>query len=448
MMKTTNVRDVAVETLLQIEKNQAYSHLLLNSMIKKHKVNEKDIALLTEIVYGSLQRRITLDYFLAGFLKKAKKVEPWVQILLRISIYQMVYLDRVPERAILFEAVEIAKHRGHKGIASLVNGVLRSVQREGIPDVEQISDPVERLSIKTSHPQWLVEKWMNQFGLEETEKMCETNLLPPTQTARVNQMKLTVDELLLDLNNKGIMAEPGDLAEDGIKGMKGNLALTDAFSEGLLTIQDESSMLVARALDPQREEKVLDACAAPGGKSTHIAERMNGTGIVHSLDLHEHKVKLINQQADRLDLQNIQAEAFDSRKVLERFEKASFDRILVDAPCSGFGVIRRKPDIKYTKTQDDVLKLAELQHKILQEVSPLLKSGGMLVYSTCTIDQEENGDVIETFLENNPEFVRNDAVKELLPEKLARYLSNGEVQILPHYFGTDGFYIACLRKKG
>jgi 16S rRNA (cytosine967-C5)-methyltransferase len=216
--------------------------------------------------------------------------------------------------------------------------------------------------------------------------------------------------------------------------MKGNLALTNAFSEGFLTIQDESSMLVARVLNPQSGEMVLDACAAPGGKSTHIAERMKGTGTVYSLDLHKHKVKLIKQQADRLELQNIIPEALDSRKAGERFEKESFDRILVDAPCSGFGVIRRKPDIKYTKNQEDVVKLAKLQ--------------SVLVYSTCTIDQEENSDVIHTFLENHPEFERDDTVKERLPEKLHCYFNNGEIQILPHYFGTDGFYIACLRKKG
>lgn len=447
MKKTTNVRDVAVETLLQIEKNQAYSNLLLNSIIKKHQVNEKDIGLLTEIVYGTLQRRDTLDYYLAGFLKKSK-IEAWVRILLRISIYQMVYLDRIPERAILFEAVEIAKMRGHKGIASLVNGVLRSFQREGIPNIEEIPDRVERLSVKTSHPKWLVEKWITQFGYEEAEKMCETNLLPPTQTARVNQMKITVHDLLADLTNKEILVEPGDLSVDAIKGMKGNLALTNAFKEGLLSIQDESSMLVARALNPQQGEKVLDACAAPGGKSTHIAERMNGTGEIHSLDLHEHKVKLIKQQAERLELKNILPEALDSRLAGERFEMESFDRILVDAPCSGFGVIRRKPDIKYTKSQQDVIKLAELQSKILQAVAPLLKRNGVLVYSTCTIDQEENNDVVRKFLETNQEFEQDNGVKQLLPEKLHPYIHNGEVQLLPHYFGTDGFYIACLRKKG
>ncbi|MDQ0230584.1 16S rRNA (cytosine(967)-C(5))-methyltransferase RsmB [Metabacillus malikii] len=443
-----NVRNVAVETLLQIEKNQAYSNLLLNSMIKKYKVNEKDIGLLTELVYGTLQRRETVDYYLNQFLNNNKKIEIWVKILLRISVYQMVYLDRVPDRAILFEAVEIAKARGHKGIASFVNGILRSFQREGIPDLNLIKDDIERLSIKTSHPRWLIEKWIKQYGYQETEKMCEANLTPPSQTARVNIMKNSVEELYQQLTNDGVLVEYGDLSVDAIKGLKGNLALTEAFQKGLLTIQDESSMLVARAVNPQLNERILDACAAPGGKSTHLAERMKGTGTVHSLDLHEHKVKLINQQAKRLNLLNIEATAIDSRKADELFEKESFDRILVDAPCSGFGVIRRKPDIKYTKTIQDVTNLAQLQLEILESVASLLKSGGMLVYSTCTIDREENNDVIKKFLQDHPEFERNLAVKDYLPEKIQPYIHDGEVQILPHYFGTDGFYIASLRKKG
>ncbi|MFS0879934.1 16S rRNA (cytosine(967)-C(5))-methyltransferase RsmB [Metabacillus niabensis] len=443
-----SVRDVAVEILLQIEKNQAYSNLLLNTMIKKHKVNEKDIGLLTEIVYGTIQRRDTLDYFLANYIKKAKKLELWVKILLRVSLYQMVYLDRVPDRAVLYEAVEIAKKRGHKGIASLVNGVLRSIQREGLPDLNEISNENERLAIRTSHPLWLVDKWVKQFGFSETEKMCEANLIPPSQTARVNQMKVGVNDLIEQLNANDIPVERGDLSEDAIKGLKGNLALTEAFTEGNLTIQDESSMLVARALNPQPGELILDACAAPGGKSTHIAERMQGSGIVHSLDLHEHKVKLIKQQADRLGLNNIQAEALDSRKARERFQPESIDRILVDAPCSGFGVLRRKPDIKYTKTREDIERLAKLQLEILQEVAPLLKKGGVLVYSTCTIDKEENSDVVEAFLANHQEFSRVESVNAYLPEKIRPYINKGEVQILPHYFGTDGFYIASLRKKG
>ncbi|XQY93461.1 16S rRNA (cytosine(967)-C(5))-methyltransferase RsmB [Metabacillus sp. HB246100] len=448
MNKQLSVRDVAVELLLQVEKNQAYSNLLINSMITKFKVKEKDIPLLTEIVYGTLQRRDTLDYFLSPFIKKAKKIEPWVRILLRMSIYQMYYLDRIPERAIFFEAVEIAKRRGHKGISSFVNGVLRSIQREGIQNLEEIKDPIERLSIKTSHPKWLVEKWVSQYGYEETEKMCEENLTSPAQTARVNRTKGTVEHLIESYAQKEITVEKGNLSEDSIKAVKGNLALTEEFRQGFLTIQDESSMLVARVLDPKENEIILDACAAPGGKSTHIAERMHGTGKVHSLDLHEHKVNLIKQSAERLHLSNIVPQTLDSRLAGEVFAKESFDRILVDAPCTGFGVIKRKPDIKYTKTEQDVLKLAELQKKILHAVAPLLKPNGVLVYSTCTIDQEENQDVIKEFLNHHPEFERNLSMSEILPEKVKPYVKDGELQLLPHYFGTDGFYIVSLRKKG
>lgn len=448
MMKKNNVRDVALEALLQIEKNQAYSNLLLNSFIKKHVVDKKDIPLFTELVYGTLQRRDTLDFFLAPFLKKGKKIEAWVKILLRLSIYQMIYLDRIPERAIFFEAVEIAKKRGHKGTASLVNGVLRSLQREGIPSVDEIEDDIQKVAIKTSHPEWLVKRWTEQFGLRDTEQICETNLLPPVQTARVNQMKETKDSLIEKLTEEGFAVEHGDLSEDAIKSLKGNLVQAEAFKEGLFTIQDESSMLVARALGPDAGDIVLDACAAPGGKSTHIAEQLNGTGTVHSLDIHEHKVKLIKEQAERLDLNNIKTYALDSRKADEQFEKESFDKILVDAPCSGLGVMRRKPDLKYTKSEADVNKLAKLQYTILEHVAPLLKGNGRLIYSTCTVDREENEHVVEQFLQTHPEFERDETLANRLPDRVKPFIKNGQLQILPHYFGTDGFYIAALRKKG
>jgi 16S rRNA (cytosine967-C5)-methyltransferase len=191
----------------------------------------------------------------------------------------------------------------------------------------------------------------------------------------------------------------------------------------------------------------LDSCAAPGGKSTHIAELMHNTGQVVSLDIHDHKVKLIQEQAERLHLTNIQTKVLDSRKVSEYFEKESFDKILVDAPCTGFGVLRRKPDIKYAKTENDIRQLAKIQREILAAVAPLLKKGGILVYSTCTIDQEENSDVIEDFLRHHPQFNLDETLKERLPEKVRPYVSEGKLQILPHYFGSDGFFIASLRKK-
>lgn len=446
-MTKTNVRNVALEILLQIEKNQAYSNLLLNQMIKKHEVKGKDVGLLTEIVYGTIQRRDTLDFYLTPFLKKSKKLDVWVRILLRLSLYQMVYLDRVPERAIFFEAVEIAKKRGHKGTASLVNGVLRSVQRDGLPSLDQLTDDVEKIAIETSHPIWLVKRWVEQIGIEETRKMCEVNCTPPEQTARINTMKTTKEELIHMLKEDGIEATEGSVSVDAIKAVRGNLANAKAFKEGYFTIQDESSMLVARALGVELDDQILDSCAAPGGKTTHIAQILQNTGKVVSLDLHEHKIKLINEAVNRLDIENVETKALDSRKAGEIFGAESFDKILVDAPCSGFGVIRRKPDIKYSKSASDNQNLAKIQLDILTEVSSLLKKDGILVYSTCTIDYEENEGVIKTFLEQNKDFMLDETIENYLPEIVKPYIKNGQLQLYPHYFGTDGFYIARLRKQ-
>jgi len=446
-MTKTNVRNVALEILLQIEKNQAYSNLLLNQMIKKHEVKGKDVGLLTEIVYGTIQRRDTLDFYLAPFLKKSKKLDQWVKILLRLSLYQMVYLDRVPERAIFFEAVEIAKKRGHKGTASLVNGVLRSIQREGLPSLDQITDELERIAIETSHPIWLVKRWAQQIGIEETRKMCEVNCTPPEQTGRVNNLVTTREKLIHMLKEEDIEAVDGDVSLDAIKAVRGNLVHSKTFKEGYFTIQDESSMLVARALGVEKGDQILDSCAAPGGKTTHIAELLGNTGKVYSLDLHEHKIKLINEAVKRLGIENVETKAHDSRKAREIFEGQMFDKILVDAPCSGFGVIRRKPDIKYTKSVSDNHNLAKIQLDILTEVSSLLKKDGILVYSTCTIDYEENEGVIKTFLEQNPDFILDETIQNDLPEIVKPYIKNGQLQLYPHYFGTDGFYIARLRKQ-
>ncbi|MFJ8529737.1 16S rRNA (cytosine(967)-C(5))-methyltransferase RsmB [Bacillus sp. NPDC094106] len=440
-----NVRELALDGLMQVEKSGAYSNLLLNNLIEKSAIDRKDIGLLTEIVYGTIQRRDTLDYYLQPFLRK--KIEAWVKVLLRLSLYQMLYLDRVPERAAIHEAVEIAKRRGHKGIAGMVNGVLRSIQREGVPSLDEIQDPVKRLAVATSHPEWLVQEWVTAYDLETAQKMCEVSMIPPVSAARVNVDKVTVKEAIALLENEGVEAKLGDLSEDAIQIEKGNVAHTEAFQKGFLSIQDESSMLVARALEPEEGDIVLDSCAAPGGKTTHIAERLRGTGKVMSLDLHPHKVRLIQQQAKRLDLENVETNALDARKVQEHFANESFDKILVDAPCSGFGVIRRKPDIKLGKGKGDSERLSTIQLTILDKIAPLLKAGGRLVYSTCTIEKIENEQVIEQFLQEHPEFEWDTTIKERMPEKLRPYINEGQVQILPHYFATDGFYIACLRRK-
>ncbi|WP_080846495.1 16S rRNA (cytosine(967)-C(5))-methyltransferase RsmB [Cytobacillus gottheilii] len=449
MKKTAkkNVRETALELLTAIEKNQSYSNLLLNNAINKNELNAKDAALLTEITYGTLQRQMTLDYFLHPFIKNSKKLEGWVIQLLRLTVYQLVYLDKIPDHAALNEAVELAKKRGHKGIAGLVNGVLRNFQRSGVPSLDAIKDPIERISIETSHPIWLVKRWAEQLGLEKTREMCLLNLTAPLQTARVNTVKATREEVLKMLLDEGFEVEESPVLPVAIKCKRGNLARSNAFKEGYLTIQDESSMLAAYALGASQNETILDACAAPGGKSTHIAERMENSGTLVSLDLHEHKVKLISDNASRLGLANIRPKALDSRTVQDHFEAESFDRILLDAPCSGLGVMRRKPDMKYTKKEEDLTNLHNIQLNLLTAAAPLLKKGGILVYSTCTIDKEENEKTLEAFLQKHQDFEADAALKSRMPEAIKPLVTDFELQILPQDIGSDGFYIACLRKK-
>ncbi|MDQ0198547.1 16S rRNA (cytosine(967)-C(5))-methyltransferase RsmB [Neobacillus ginsengisoli] len=446
LMKKT-VRESAMDLLVAIEKNQSYSNILLNNTIEKNEVPAKDVGLLTELTYGTLQRRMALDFFLEPFIKDHKKLANWILHLLRLTLYQMVYLDKIPDRAAIYEAVEIAKKRGHKGIASLVNGVLRSIQREGLPSINEVADPIERLSLETSHPKWLVTRWVNQFGYDKTKEMCEINLTAPLQTARVNLTRISRDECIALLKEDGFQVEKSPIIPEAIRCLKGNLASSIPFKYGMLTIQDESSMLASYALGAEENESILDACAAPGGKSTHIAEKMHNTGEVISIDLHEHKVKLINDNARRLGLANINTIAMDSRLAGDHFKEESFDRVLLDAPCSGLGVMRRKPDMKYTKTEQDIVQLSSIQQKLLKSVSGLVKKGGILVYSTCTVDKEENEKMVAAFLTENSQFEEDSMFRDRMPEAIRPLISSYDLQIFPQDFGSDGFYIAVLRKK-
>lgn len=441
-----NAREIALELLESIEKQQAYSNLLLNNAIKKYHLEKADARLLTELTYGTLQRKMTLDYYLKSFLRKGK-IDLWVRQLLRLSLYQMVYLTKIPDRAVIHEAVNIAKKRGHKGIASFVNGVLRSIQREGIPSLDEIKDDLERISIETSHPLWLVKRWVRQFGVEKAREICEENLRTPVQTGRVNEYLTDVEEVISILNEEGFEVKRSEIIPSAIKCLRGNLANSDAFKNGLLTIQDESSMLVGYVLSPEKGEHILDCCAAPGGKSTHIGELLKNTGSVTSLDLHEHKVKLIKENAERLKLSNIKPRVLDSREASKVFESESFDRVLVDAPCSGLGVIRRKPDIKYVKTEEDVYALTSVQLQLLDEASKLVKKGGRLVYSTCSIDHDENEQVSKKFLESHPDFQADIEIINRVPKLVQPFVQNHMIQILPQDLGSDGFFIACFRKK-
>ncbi len=439
-----NVRDAALSILLAVDKNQAYSNLLLHQTIEKYKIDVKDRGLLTEITYGTLQHKLTLDYYLEPFIKG--KVDLWVRWLLRLSLYQMEYLTRIPAHAAVNEAVEIAKRRGHKGIASMVNGILRSILRQGVPTVEDIKNPVERLSVETSHPQWLVERWVESYGFDETAAMLHENNIPPVQTVRVNMTRATVEEVLASLEKEGVKAKQSDMMPECIHLTNGTAARTKAFKEGLITIQDESSMMPANVLDPKPGMKVLDMCAAPGGKTTHMAERMENDGSILAMDLHPHKLDLIDENTARLGLDIVQTAPVDGRKAADFLAKESYDAVLVDAPCSGLGVMRRKPDIKYTKREEDLESLQAIQLAILANAVQVLKPGGRLVYSTCTVDKRENEGTVEAFISTHPEMEREEITN--LPEKLLAKQNNGMLQVFPQDFGSDGFFVAAFRKKG
>lgn len=442
-----NPRYVAMLTLGKVEKQGAYSNLLLNEMIHKSKLSEADVRLYTELVYGTLSRQLLLDYYLQAFLAKAKKVDPWVRQLLRLSVYQLAFLDRVPDHAVLNDAVEIAKVYGNEGAGKFVNGVLRNVQRQGLPDLAEISDPLERLAVEISLPKWLTEKLVQQIGLDETRKLGLSLFEASFVSGRVDTRIITREEALEAIQAEGIDVVASPISPVGIVAEKGYLAGTDLFKAGLLTLQDESSMLVAPTLAVAEDHKILDACAAPGGKTTHLATYLNASagGEVIALDIHQHKLKLIEENAQRLRVADaVVPTLLDARAVATNFPPETFDGILVDAPCSGLGLMRRKPDIKYHKRPEDFLQLQNIQLDILESVAPTLKKGGRLTYSTCTIAEEENQQVIEKFLHKHPEF---EIINLTVNEQVATAITNGMLMIYPHTFMTDGFFICCLQKK-
>ncbi|KIL41201.1 16S rRNA methyltransferase [Gordoniibacillus kamchatkensis] len=441
-------RSAALDVLTRVEEQGAYSNLLLGQTLQKSGLARPDAALATELVYGTIQRLNTIDYFLAKFVKGGLgKLEPWVRNLLRLSYYQLAYLERVPDHAVVNEAVNLAKRRGHAGIAGMVNGTLRSVIREraslAVPDG---LPPAEALALRESHPAWLVRRWIDRFGLAAAERICAANNAAPHVSVRANALRGSREELLRELQQQGVDAAPSALAPQGLvlRGA-GSVASLPQFAAGKLSIQDESSMLVAELLDPRPGMTVLDCCAAPGGKTTHIAEKMRDDGVVWASDVHEHKQKLIGDQAARLGLRCIRALTADARELAGRFPPASFDRILLDAPCTGFGVIRRKPDLKWAKEPGDIAAINAIQRDILERVHGLLKPGGILVYSTCTIEREENEDTVGRFLSEHPEFSLDTDIDVILPDDLRPF--TGMLTILPYQFGSDGFFIARMRKN-
>ncbi|WP_225446598.1 16S rRNA (cytosine(967)-C(5))-methyltransferase RsmB [Paenibacillus rhizovicinus] len=448
-------REVALETLVRVAESGAYSNLQLNRALEDAGLSRPDAGLATELVYGTIQHQRLLDDRLQALITKGfRKLDPWVLALLRMSAYQLLMLDRVPPHAAVNEAVVIAKRRGHSGISGMVNGVLRNMERnlaELKEPVEQ-ANPVQRIGITHSYPDWLVKRWIAAYGEETAERICAAGNERPHSSLRINPLKLSRDKAMQLLADSGFEAQPSALAAEGVVvSGGGNLAQSDGYRDGWWTLQDESSMLVADVCAPESGMKVLDCCAAPGGKTTHLAELMGDRGQVVANDVHPHKQLLIDEHAARLGLRTVHTVVGDAGTLSERFEPDSFDLVLLDAPCSGFGVIRRKPEIKWTKSEADVAAIADLQAKLMDEAAKLVRPGGVLVYSTCTIEQEENEQQVLKFLSSNESFKLDAEWPERVLQPLRANGIVGEsfggmVQLLPQHFGSDGFFIARLKR--
>jgi len=432
--KVETARNLALAVLEDVFVNQAYSNIALNKHLKGSQLSAADKGLVTEIVYGTVARKLTLEWYLSHFIEDRDKLDNWLYVLLLMSVYQVRFLDKVPDHAVVNEAVELAKAR-KKGSEKLVNAVLRRILREGWPDIETIKRKNKRDSIAYSLPVWLVSKLKEEYGEERAQALFESLLVRNKASIRVTDLSRK-EEIKVVLE-----ASDSPLAASGLVKEQGHFAGHDLFLEGAITIQDESSQLVAPTLDLQGDEEVLDACAAPGGKTAHMASYLT-SGKVTALDLYDHKLDLIQENAQRLGVADrVQTQKLDARKVHEFFGRDSFDKILVDAPCSGIGLLRRKPDIKYNKETADFASLQQIQLEILGNVCQTLRKGGIITYSTCTIVSEENFQVVEAFLESHPEF---EQVK--LEHECKDILKDGCILITPELYGSDGFFISQFRK--
>ena len=441
-----DAREAALLSLNDCQRQGGWSDAILKKRLASAGLDSRDGALATQLCFGVLQNRLLLDFYLSHFSNlPLKRMEGRVVETLRLGAYQMLFLDKIPHSAAVNASVELTrKHCKNPRAAGMVNGILRNLERNigHLPTIPQ-NDPVSYLSTLYSHPEWLVRELLTALGSEETAKLLAANNSQAPITAMANTTKITVEGLAEALAGEGVSARPHPwLADCLILSKTGNLERLAAFRDGLFYVQDPASKLSALALDPKPDMRVLDCCAAPGGKSFAGAIQMEGRGEVISCDLHPHKKKLIQAGADRLGLSNITPMTADGKVFRPEWENA-FDRVLVDAPCSGLGVIRKKPDIRY-KDRSPLADLALVQRAILDNAAHYVKPGGVLAYSTCTLLRRENEAVALGFLADHPDF---QAEGFPLPEHVGD-AQGGILTLWPHRQGTDGFFIAKLRRGG
>lgn len=440
MTNAINIRELVLEILMQVTKEGEYSHLVIRSVLEKYQYLEKqERAFLTRVSEGTLEHMIELDYIINQFSKvKVNKMKPVIRNIMRMSVYQLKYMDSVPASAACNEAVKLAKRKGFSSLSGFVNGVLRNIARnlDQITYPKEEEDPVQFLSVCYSMPEWIVTKWIRDYGMEQTKETLSAFLTDAPIMIRTNCTKISPAALEERLKSEHVTVKKVTL-EDA-KELDYAFLISDfdylnalpSFREGLFYVQDISSMMVAEYADPKEGDVVVDVCAAPGGKSIHIAEKLNGTGMVFARDLTEYKVSLIEENIARHQLANIRAQQQDAL-VLDESMVGKADIVVADLPCSGLGVMRKKTDIKYKMDEAKQKDLEKLQREMLAVVQKYVRAGGTLLYSTCTINRGENEENAAWFLKEYPEF-------ELVKSK----------QFFPKKEYGDGFFLAkFIRKK-
>ena len=449
MTKAINERELILGILLEITRDGEYAHIALRNTLSKYQYLEKrERAFITRVVEGTLEHMMEIDYIINQFSKvKVNKMKPVIRTILRSAVYQILYMDSVPNSAVCNEAVKLAAKKGFVNLKGFVNGVLRNIDRN-VNDIQypKQDNMVEYLSIKYSMPTWILEKWKKSYDWETIERILQGFLQEKGTIIRCNLNRISKEDLKKKLEAEGVTVTQHPYLEYALEISRYDyLGDLESFEDGDFQVQDLSSMLVAEIAAPKEGDYVIDICAAPGGKSLHIADKLHGTGHVEARDLTDYKVDLIWDNIERSQMKNVEAVRHDAL-VYDEDSKEKADIVIADLPCSGLGVIGKKADIKYKMTEEIQRELAKLQKNILQIVHRYVKPGGTLVYSTCTINEEENMENVRWFLQQNPEF-ESVSVEQVLCEELKKSVKEGCLQLLPGIHESDGFFIAAFRKN-
>lgn len=442
MTKETDSREIALDILMEILEKSGYSHIILRQALNKYQYLDKsERAFISRLVEGTLEYLLQIDYVIDSFSStKIKKMKPVIRTILRMSVYQLLYMDRVPDSAVCNEAVKLSVKRKFTGLKGFVNGVLRNISR----NKETLSCP--NASVRYSMPEWIVSMWEKEYGRETAVAMMESFLKNKKTTVRCNYANAAREEILKSLQKQEVIVAESGLSDAVLYLEKYDyLDSLEAFKKGWIQVQDLSSFFVGEAADPKKDDYVIDVCGAPGGKSIHIADKLDGTGLVEVRDLTAYKVDLIQQNIDRCGFKNIRTKAQDALILdQESIEKA--DIVIADLPCSGLGIIGRKPDIKYRLKPEDLKELASLQREILSVVQSYVKPGGKLVFSTCTVNKQENEENALWFLKEFP-FDPLDLTGKLGDGISSETLKQGYIQLLPGIHPCDGFFLSAFVKR-